>query len=959
MAEKEIKVSIVIPICNTGRYLRDTLGSVVAQTLKEIEIICVDDFSVDNCREIIQEFQSKDNRIKAIYHTTNLSTSQARKDGALAAQGKYIMFLDGDDELVPTACEIAFEAIERAGTDIVHFGTEIVNCAGVPEARIQSNERMVAPLLGRLESDCLLYDCFRDKRFGFQIWNKIYRGELVRQSFAQVEDGSFPKAQDLYAVFLMTYGAKTYFGIEDKLYKYKFGLGVTGGNFITLNKYKTMLTEKWVTDALKRFAKDKADREALEKVVTTIYRGFLNECFCRWRDNLNYKDRDEGFKLFCDTFTFEEVLGYMAEKNWNNRVEISKLLLNNPYFQYVPRVDKVKKTVAMYYRCISNGGAQRVVSLLCNSWAAMKDETGQPLYEVVLITDEGPQEKEYPLSPEVKRAYLPDFSTSEAEAYRERLTGWQSIIDAFKVDMVITGMGLSACTFWDLLAVKGHPSKPAFCIHSHTCCGYPYSLNNSDAIELTYKYRLCDGAITLSDCDKLYVEGFNSYVECIANPLTYKLEETPISSYEDNYVLWCGRIAPEKQPLDLVKAMELVVKELPQAKLHIVGEGAPELVEKLQQEAVQRGVADNIIFEGFSSEVDSFYSRASLMLVTSEFEGFSMTIAEAFVHQVPVISYDMPYLSFMKDGRGLVTIPQGDYARLADAIVGLLKDKAKIKALGLAGKENVRSLCGAEINIRWNRFLQGMDQKSLSKGAVEDKTLVIDQITRFHEKSRFNNISYTNRTKRRIAFLEDNRAKLKDKVSELSARLYEKDAQIRIFREEKAGLFERVKSKDTAIKELRDRLTGLTEKVSVRDASIKDLRAKGAELFERVKTKDAAIKELRAKSVESSKQIAGLQGEVKNLKAGLAKEQEKLQKQTAVNADLKQQLEELKLELAELNEAKQGLERTQQGLKRTQQRLEKELQATKKHVKDMEQGMSMKVGRIITWIPRKVTGRKW
>ena len=171
-------------------------------------------------KEILKEYADRDNRIKAIFHETNLSTSQARKDGVAVSCGKYIMFVDGDDELCPDACQIASETIEKYGTDMVQFDTEVVNCAGVSEERIQMNQRFLFPCLEEIRAENLIFSCWKEKKMGFSLWNKIFNGEICRQAFADVEDGFYPKAQDLYAFFLIAYYSRSYMGIENRLYRY-------------------------------------------------------------------------------------------------------------------------------------------------------------------------------------------------------------------------------------------------------------------------------------------------------------------------------------------------------------------------------------------------------------------------------------------------------------------------------------------------------------------------------------------------------------------------------------------------------------------------------------------------------------------------------------------------------------------------------------------------------------------
>ena len=247
------KISIIVPICNVEKYLPACLESVMEQTLEDIEIIGVDDCSEDNSRAILLEYARKDSRIRPILHEENLSTSQARKDGVAASTGKYVMFLDGDDRYTADACEKVYQAMEEKGTDILQFGTDVVNFANAPEERIQLNKRLLAPYLKEELSGDILSACWEEKKFGFTLWNKAYSGELCREAFSRIEDGSFPKAQDVYAFFVIATLAKSYAAIPDELYRYSFGTGITGKSQIDLKRFQRILTEADVCGAMERY----------------------------------------------------------------------------------------------------------------------------------------------------------------------------------------------------------------------------------------------------------------------------------------------------------------------------------------------------------------------------------------------------------------------------------------------------------------------------------------------------------------------------------------------------------------------------------------------------------------------------------------------------------------------------------------------------------------------------------
>ena len=117
----EPKISIIIPVYNVEEYLRECLDSCINQTLKDIEIICVDDCSPDNSIKILEEYQQKDSRIKILRHETNKNLGAARNTGLANATGEYIWFVDSDDYIDTKACEILYYAIKEFNVDMLCF----------------------------------------------------------------------------------------------------------------------------------------------------------------------------------------------------------------------------------------------------------------------------------------------------------------------------------------------------------------------------------------------------------------------------------------------------------------------------------------------------------------------------------------------------------------------------------------------------------------------------------------------------------------------------------------------------------------------------------------------------------------------------------------------------------------------------------------------------------------------
>lgn len=118
----EIKVSVVIPVYNSGKFLSQTLDSILTQTLSDIEVLCVDDGSLDSGPEILETYAKKDPRIRLFrLKNSGPGAADARNKGLEEARGKYLSFLDADDLFDPDLLKKAYERAEITGADAVLY----------------------------------------------------------------------------------------------------------------------------------------------------------------------------------------------------------------------------------------------------------------------------------------------------------------------------------------------------------------------------------------------------------------------------------------------------------------------------------------------------------------------------------------------------------------------------------------------------------------------------------------------------------------------------------------------------------------------------------------------------------------------------------------------------------------------------------------------------------------------
>ena len=121
-----IPISIIIPAYNEEKSIARAIKSATAQSLKDIEVIVVNDASTDQTADIVSSFAATDNRIHLISHDTNMGLNKTRITGLNAANGEFITFMDGDDTIEPLAAEKLYQQAVDSACDIIAMGTRRV-----------------------------------------------------------------------------------------------------------------------------------------------------------------------------------------------------------------------------------------------------------------------------------------------------------------------------------------------------------------------------------------------------------------------------------------------------------------------------------------------------------------------------------------------------------------------------------------------------------------------------------------------------------------------------------------------------------------------------------------------------------------------------------------------------------------------------------------------------------------
>lgn len=204
-----MKISVIIPAYNSERFLAETLDCLLGQTLKDIQIIIVNDGSTDGTANIIAEYAAKHGNILPVFQE-NAGVSAARNNGISHADGKYTIFVDSDDLLSENALEVIYDSLESTCADLAVCRTMRFGYGGEEFNHIVDS----------LVKDSVI-DCF-DKRllWNFLISNKCFKTSVLKESNVRFpplkysEDGAFTM-QFIYA------SRPKITGVYDAVFKYR------------------------------------------------------------------------------------------------------------------------------------------------------------------------------------------------------------------------------------------------------------------------------------------------------------------------------------------------------------------------------------------------------------------------------------------------------------------------------------------------------------------------------------------------------------------------------------------------------------------------------------------------------------------------------------------------------------------------------------------------------------------
>ena len=308
--EKNPQISVIIPIYNCEKYIKECLSSLIKQTFKNFEIICINDGSNDDTLKILKKFEAKDERI-IIFNQNNSGPGIARNIGMKKSKGEYLIFLDSDDIFKKTMLEELYIKIKENDSDVVICNSQNFEKKKWWKKFYEKNYLINDNIIKQKTFSSLDIEKDFFNLFIWWPWDKLYKKKFIEN--LGIEYQNLKSSEDLFFIAASVIAAKKISYLDKILINHRIGIK----NSVSNSRQKSWDNFYYALKKLKKFIKEKG-----------LYQRFK-------QDFINYVASFSIWQLENINGISFELLYKKIKNEWWNEFEVTKYEKNYFYNQYL------------------------------------------------------------------------------------------------------------------------------------------------------------------------------------------------------------------------------------------------------------------------------------------------------------------------------------------------------------------------------------------------------------------------------------------------------------------------------------------------------------------------------------------------------------------------------------------------------------------------------------------------
>ena len=308
--EKNPQISVIIPIYNCEKYIKECLSSLIKQTFKNFEIICINDGSNDDTLKILKKFEAKDEQI-IIFNQNNSGPGIARNVGMKKSKGEYLIFLDSDDIFKKTMLEELYIKIKENDSDVVICNSQNFEKKKWWKKFYEKNYLINDNIIKQKTFSSLDIEKDFFNLFIWWPWDKLYKRKFIEN--LGIEYQNLKSSEDLFFVAASVISAKKISYLDKILINHRIGIK----NSVSNSRQKSWDNFYYALKELKKFIKEKG-----------LYKRFK-------QDFINYVASFSIWQLENINGISFELLYKKIKNEWWNEFEVTKYEKNYFYNQYL------------------------------------------------------------------------------------------------------------------------------------------------------------------------------------------------------------------------------------------------------------------------------------------------------------------------------------------------------------------------------------------------------------------------------------------------------------------------------------------------------------------------------------------------------------------------------------------------------------------------------------------------